>query len=140
MERYRGSNWFDDFWGITTNDIDGAFMELAKTVGEKISPTYKVSADDTNATIHIAVPGFSKSNLDVNVENNILTVRGTQGNAGELESLRYFTKPFKLQWTLLPGKYDIEGIRTAMLNGILQITLPLQKKIEAPTKKVIPIN
>jgi HSP20 family molecular chaperone IbpA len=140
MGQNRGSNWFDGWMGINDGTWDTAFEELAAQIEKKVGPTYRISTDDISTTIHIAVPGYSKTSLDVNVENNTLTVVGTQGNANELTSLKYFTKPFKLQWALASGKYDIGGIRTAMLNGILEVTLPLQKRTESSTKRVIPIH
>jgi HSP20 family protein len=83
---------------------------------------------DENVVISIALPGFSKDNLDIKVEEDMLTI------ASKEEKESYFTpKTFEKKYKL-SNKIDSEAISASFENGILSLTLP--RKEEAKKKSL----
>jgi HSP20 family protein len=92
-----------------------------------------------NIVLKAELPGICKEDIEVNVENNVLTLRGERKKEKEINEEdfyrveRYygtFTRSFTL-----PRTVDPEKIEAKYLDGVLQLTLPRaeeakQKKIE----------
>ena len=119
---------------------------------EKAELTYAPSANlaesETEVILELLVPGYSKDQIQLSVEDNILTVKSNleEENAGEVENtlaLKYshvefekkkFEKKYKLS-----DKLDQEKIHAEVNNGILKVVL--EKKKEAiPVKRQIEIG
>lgn len=80
--------------------------------------------DDNNFNLFIALPGVSKEDLDLTIENNKLTIT--------LEKEYKFVAPFvhivELQ------EYNEDSIKTNLVNGVLEISM--EKKVELKPKKL----
>ena len=136
---------------ITTIDIptlhrhaigfDRLFQELNRTFANSKTdgnyPPYNIiQTSETHYQIDIAVAGFSENDLDIELKDNLLTVRGQQEkNDDEVNywhrglATRNFTKTFPL------GEY-VE-VRSALVkNGILSIALELIVPEEQKPKKI----
>ncbi len=98
-------------------------------------PSYPVSnvkiAHDGSAIFEVAVTGFSKSEVDVYVENNLLTIEANSEKEKEDETqYKYLYKriahrDFKVQYRI-GSKMDIGGIESLMENGIISIFIPIK--------------
>ena len=91
-----------------------------------------------NLVIRVEVPGIDKDDLDVQIENGVLTLRGerhrdqdvTDENAYRVERLfGSFTRSFTLPTTVDPSR-----VGASYKDGILEIVVP--KMEEAKPKKV----
>merc|ERR1711916_259153 len=72
---------------------------------------------DDGVKISLAIPVYSKENINLNIEDQILTISSKEGN--EKES--FFTpKDFSKQYKL-SDKIDIDAIKANFENGILNI-------------------
>jgi HSP20 family protein len=79
------------------------------------------------------MPGLKRDNIEVDVENNVLTIRGekreerTEGEGGKyhLAERRYgtFTRSF-----VLPRDVDAEGIGASFEDGVLTVSIPKSEK------------
>lgn len=97
---------------------------------------------ETNESIVLTadMPGVKPEGVDVTLENNVLTVRGTV--ADEYRSAEapayeeYESGNYQRSFTL-SDEIDRDGIEARMNNGVLTLTLPKtmpsQKKIEVKT-------
>ncbi len=91
--------------------------------------------------LKVAVPGMSRKDLQLEVDNQVLTV---QGQKQRKDNSGWFTKTTTYQSThfyknfVLPEDADTDKIRAKCANGLLKITIPKIKS--AGTKKVIPVN
>jgi HSP20 family protein len=102
------------------------------------APAVDVYEDEHQVTLKIEVPGIDEKDIDVQVENNVLTVHGErkiekeekEENYRRVES-RYgsFTRTFTL-----PQTVDTESVSAAYDKGVLKIALP--KKAEAKPKQI----
>lgn len=118
----------------TINNVNEAY---AKTATQNWPPYNIVKIDDNNYTIELAVAGFGKNNLDIELANNTLVVKGGF-TVDEIDPLdnpvqylwkgiadRVFTRKFTLADT-------VEVKNAEYINGMLKIFLenvvPEEKK------------
>jgi HSP20 family protein len=83
------------------------------------------------------VPGVDEGGVDITVEKNILTIKGTvqaEVPAGyKLSYEEYGVGDYERSFTL-PNEIDRDGIQATIKDGVLKLTLPKVK--QAVTKKV----
>jgi len=102
------------------------------------APAVDVYEDEHKVTLKIEVPGIDEKDIDVQVENNILTVHGERKIEKEEKEENYrrverqygsFTRTFTL-----PQTVDTENVAATYDKGVLKIALP--KKAEAKPKQI----
>ncbi len=102
------------------------------------APPVDVYEDEHSVNVKIEVPGVDEKDIDVRIENNVLTVHGErkfekeekQENFRRLErQYGSFTRTFTL-----PTTVDAEKVAASYDKGILKIALP--KKAEAKPKQI----
>ena len=102
------------------------------------APAVDVYEDEHKVTLKIEVPGIDEKDIDVQVENNILTVHGERKIEKEEKEENYrrverqygsFTRTFTL-----PTTVDSEKVSATYDKGVLKIALP--KKAEAKPKQI----
>lgn len=128
--------WFVGADKILKN-ISNAQETYAKAAGVNWPPYNIVKNDENNYTIEMAVAGFGKHNLDIELANNTLVIKGG-ANSTELDPVdhpveyiwkgiadRFFTRRFTLADT-------VEVKNAEYINGMLKIFLenvvPEEKK------------
>jgi len=102
------------------------------------APPVDVYEDEHNVTLKIEVPGIDEKDIDVRIENNVLTVHGERKFEKEEKEENFrrveqqygsFTRTFTL-----PSTVDSEKVSANYDKGILKIALP--KKAEAKPKQI----
>src|SRR5579872_3939262 len=102
------------------------------------APAVDVYEDEHQVTLKIEVPGIDEKDIDVRVENNVLTVHGERKFEKEEKEENFrrverqygsFTRSFTL-----PTTVDAEKVSAAYDKGILKISLA--KKAEAKPKQI----
>jgi HSP20 family protein len=102
------------------------------------APPVDVYEDEHNVTLKIEVPGIDQQDIDVRIENNVLTVHGERKFEKEEKEENFrrverqygsFTRTFTL-----PTTVDAEKVSANYDKGILKIALP--KKAEAKPKQI----
>jgi HSP20 family protein len=89
-------------------------------------PAVDVVEDDQKLELHADVPGVKQEDLDIQVEKDVLTIKGErkgQRLAGTFS--RAFT---------LPKHVDVEKIAASLKDGVLTLTLP--KRPEAQPRAI----
>ena len=97
--------------------------------------------EEKSFRIELSVPGFSKEEIKIRVENNLLIVQSEKKEAQETE-LKYLSKEFgkkefERRFTL-PKQVDQDQISAVFNNGILEITVP--RKVEVVEKTPVEIE
>jgi len=101
------------------------------------TPSVDIYEDESSIVVLAEVPGISREDIEVNVKENVLTIKGekkSQRQEGETvhrceTCLGQFDRSFNL-----PATVDTENINASYTDGILRITLP--KKEEAKPKLI----
>ncbi len=99
---------FADIWGFDPFRNFSTGVEIVRT--------------DTGYTIELAVAGFKSEEVEISLEDSLLSVTGKNEK-------RSFTRTFSL-----PEEIDAERIEAKVEHGMLTLTLPLQPK--AQPKKI----
>jgi HSP20 family protein len=104
-----------------------------------------VNAREGEYAYHIDVdlPGVSKEDINVKVENNVLTISGERKTKEEVKEEDYYKSEssfgsFTRSFTL-PDNVDTENIHAENKDGVLEITVPKKEKA-LEEKKSIKIN
>lgn len=97
-------------------------------------PHNVVKTDDTNYVIEIAVAGFKKHEIAVEIEQEILTVRGSSETPNESASRQYLhrglsSRDFERSWQLAEHMV-VKGaeIKDGILTISLEYVIPEEKK------------
>ena len=115
---------------------------LGKTLREDILHFPPVNIVDKAEAYHLemSVPGFEKSDFNVKLENNILTI-STEKSDENTESTdklirkEFSYKSFKRSFTI-EEKIDDENISARYENGILKLALPKKEIAKAGAKEI----
>jgi HSP20 family protein len=112
--------------------------ETSLTTTGAFVPPVDVYEDEHGLRLKLEVPGVDEKDLDIRIENNVLTVRGErkfekeekEENFHRIER-RYgsFVRSFTL-----PNTVDSEKVSASYKNGVLE--LQLAKKAEAKPKQI----
>ena len=130
---------FDSPLFLGFDHFERTFDQLKKSGGEGYPPYNIEQISDHDLRITLAVAGFTMENLDVEVEQNQLIVRGKQSDE-EDENRTYLhrgiaARQFQRSFILADG---IEVRGASMDNGLLHIEL--ERIIPESTARKIPIG
>lgn len=105
-------------------------------------PRIDIAEDDKNLYIYAEVPGMSKNDVKVSVnEERVLSLKGEKKRGESKEELSYlrnerFFGEFERSFEL-PDNIDIEKIHAKYENGVLELVLP---KVEPAKPKEINVE
>lgn len=112
---------------------------------EESLPAMNVKETDNNFEIELAVPGFSKKDIEVSMENDMLHVsahkskeeveENDKGYTRKEFSYNEFDRKLKLPTTVNPEK----EVKATYKDGILSLRLAKSAAAKEPPKKVIEI-
>ena len=135
LTRYRPSGIFS-----VPRELD-RFMEEALGSwgrGENLHewfPVTDVSETPESLTLRLEVPGLSRDQLKISVENNTLTVRGEkkQETSSEDETFHRTERSFGAfeRWFSLPAYVDTDTVKASLQDGVLAVTLPRREEAKA---------
>ena len=116
---------FNNVYGITPQ---GFGDEESNIVTSHWMPSVDIKEDDEKFQIYADVPGVDPKDIDVSMENGILTIKGERETESKEEKEGYkrverskgsFYRRFSL-----PDSADADKINAKSQNGVLEITIP----------------
>jgi HSP20 family protein len=122
------SSWFDDFLA-------------APTFGRSAIPAVDVRETDAEYLMEVELPGLTEKDVEVKLENSLLTISSTKDEKKEEKKNGYvlrerrsahFSRSF-----VLPEGVDAEKIAAEFKNGILKLSFP---KVPAAKPKTIEVK
>ncbi|WP_424494514.1 Hsp20/alpha crystallin family protein [Salinimicrobium sp. GXAS 041] len=138
-------NWlpsvFDDMFktdwlGGTTN---------VNSIGTSI-PAVNIQETDDNFLVAVAVPGKTKEDFNIELDNDVLTISSevkkeneVSENNGKFTRKEFSYSSFKRAFSL-PDTVDGEKISAAYNNGVLEINLPKKEEAKVQAKRMIEIS
>jgi HSP20 family protein len=118
---------------------DWDFMPVIPVKGANIPPM-DISEDKDNVYVEVPLVGVKPEDVEVIVEDNVLTVRGKSEEEKEEKKKNYYRKEIKKgsfeRSVTLPTEVKADKAGAEAKNGILKITLPKLEKKKAKTVKV----
>ncbi len=126
---------FDNFFGRTP------LMPFEENVNAwELGPPADVYEDDQRLTFKIEVPGIDEKDVKVEIENNVLTVRGERKLEKDIKEENFrrkerhygaFSRSFTLPTSAVPDK-----IEANYAHGVLTIDMPKRAETKAKQIKV----
>ena len=112
------------------NEIDRFFEGFGdgNSVWGAWSPAMDVSETEDEVLVHADLPGLSKDQIKITLENNVLTIRGEKQQESDKKDKQFhrsersygsFTRSFRLPTDVETGK-----ISASYKDGVLNLTLP----------------
>jgi HSP20 family protein len=117
------------------DDVMGSMLGTA-TSTRTFDPSIDVHASDNEVVFVCDVPGIKQDDLEITLENHVLTIKGTRKFAGkenEQVMLGRAYGSFNRSYTL-PDFVDDENLTARLADGVLTIRIPKQAK--AKPKKI----
>lgn len=100
-----------------------------------------VTQDGDNFVVHASVPGVNPSDLNVTIENDVLTIRGQTSHQAEQKEGRFLVRERHTgnfhRRLRLPDTLDVDQACTNFEHGVLTIAFP---RLEARQSRQLPIN
>lgn len=133
-------------YGNALYDFDTMLNNLFGTVStsHRRSPLVDIIENENSYVIEAEVPGYSQEEIDVQVEDNVLTISAgaaaepEEGSKGGTEEKEYLVRERKntefSRSFSLPKDVNVEKIEGNYKNGILR--LELAKKAEAKPRSI----
>lgn len=146
--KWRGREW-DPFQELRELERGlGRFFDTSyELLPEKISkeatwsPSMDISEDKNQISIKADLPGVKQSDIDISVDNNILTVKGERKHEEEHKDKKHHSiERFYGSFTRslpLPAYANADKIKASYKEGVLEIHIP---KKEGPKAKQIKIE
>jgi HSP20 family protein len=122
-------------------DLDrffGDYDDESPTTASLWRPAVDIFETKDNLVMRAELPGMSRDDVKISVENNVLTLRGERKFSDEIKRENYhrveraygsFCRSFTL-----PAEVDRTGIEARFENGVLEVTMP--RREEAKPKQI----
>jgi len=123
-------------------EIDRLFEGFSRGISgfppAEVMPSMDLSETDKEIEITAELPGLEEKDIQLNLTDNVLTIRGEKKNEREQTKKDYhlvertygsFTRAVQL-----PEGVNADGIKAVMSKGVLKVTVP--KPAPAQTKKI----
>lgn len=107
------------------------------------NPAVNIVKSDVGYDLYLSIPGYSKDNVTLSVEQQVLTVQGTKEHT-EVEGEKYLYKEFthldfKRNFSL-GETLDPSSIKATFANGILNIRIAFKPEVTENQKISIQVN
>lgn len=122
------------------------FNEFPSTVSKSVRedvlhfPPVNITDNSGYYLVELLVPGYTKTDFKVKLEENILTISAENKQSENVEGSKivrreFSLKAFKRSFTL-DDKMDTDNISAKYENGLLQLTLPKKEDVKAQAKDI----
>lgn len=136
------SRRMDDMFDRLTQDFFGpGWWERPREETTGWEPVIECHVENGNLIIRVDLPGVDAKDVNISVLGNQLTIEGERKQEKKEKEIDYLYRELPygkfMRKTALPDGVDVEKIKTAYKNGVLEITMPAPKQL---VSKKIPIE
>lgn len=120
----------------------GSSMLEPLSFAERLYPAIDLRDEDDKILVEANVPGMSESDIEIDLHNNILTLKGEKKEAKEIRNADYLfvereEGAFRRD-IYLDSEVDENNVRAELRDGVLYVELS-KKEFEKTAHKKIPI-
>lgn len=128
----------DGLFSYLFNDMLPLRSSIAQQLDVDLSPRIDISETDTEYRLDAELPGVEQKDVDVRLDNNILTIKGKKESASEEKDRNYYLQERyygSFQRSIsLPSNIADDQISAKFTNGVLHIAIA--KKNKDSTKRI----
>ncbi len=116
------TDFFDAEWGFPARAFNTPFFRNATL------PAVNIKDNTTSFDLELAVPGYKKDELKVNVEGDLLTISSEKQKESEAEKNGYTRREFSYRSFQrsfqLPANVDADNVKANFVDGVLKLSIP----------------
>lgn len=132
-KRKRNLDFFNDFLNSLENERGSDMLSDFK-------PAVNTREGKDAYHVDVDLPGVKKEDINISVEDNTLTLSGKRETKKEVKEEDYYRVEssygkFQRSFTL-PENVDVENIRAASEDGVLEVVIPKLQVIKNSAKKI----
>ncbi|MBK3745097.1 Hsp20/alpha crystallin family protein [Paraburkholderia aspalathi] len=105
-----------------------------------IVPSIDVSETETEYKITVELPGLDEKDVDINLSNHTLTIKGEKSEVKEDKGKGYHVSERKYgsfqRIVKLPDGVDIDNISAKFSKGVLTVTMPKTAEAQQAVRKI----
>ena len=144
MRPFARDEWITPFDRLFDDMLNNMFPTFSQDLGDDFFvkgsyPKVNVVSQEDSVMIEAAVPGLNKSDVNVEVRDGVLTIRGESNQHGDIQNDQYVKREIKrsaFQRSFRLGEnLDESKIEGAYDNGILTLTIP--KLTPTPSEQTV---
>ena len=135
------SKYFDDDWNSLFDWTNRNYSNTATTL-----PSVNVKENDNEYIVEMAAPGMKKNDFQIEVNNNVLTIKSEMKNEheekdGDTYTRREFSyQSFQRSFNLNHEVVDDAKIKATYKDGILSVSLPKKEEAKPKPARTIKIS
>jgi len=119
------------------------FRGLGARVADWLNPPAEASEGEKSYAINMELPGVDEKDIELTVEDGVVTVRGEKKTSSEKSGDTWFFSErqygaFRRSFRL-PADADEKGVTAEMKDGVLRIVAPKSAPSAAPKAKRVEI-
>ena len=135
-------------WGVgeLQNQINRLFQDWDDTDSSGATagwrPTVDIQEFDSHFQLYVDVPGVNPSDVDITLDNGVLTISGERDRPSVPEGEQMINRrserghgQFHRRF-ILPDTVDADNVKASGGNGVLEISIPKQAKAQPRRIKV----
>jgi HSP20 family protein len=135
FEKLSGSEKIEE-----TENLEPNVPKVEEAPQEEGQLAVDVFQTDNEIVIQSTIAGVKSSDLDIMIQNDMVSIRGERKKDEEVDPSNYFYQecywgPFSRS-VVLPEEIKTDGVKAELKNGVLTLRLPKIQKIEATKIKV----
>jgi len=134
-------NYNAPVWSNLFNDL---LDETPWTPARTTSPATNIIRKEDAYVLEMAVPGFDKKDINVKVEDGVLTISSKKEEKNEENSKHYSRREFSFasfsRSFTLTDEIDAEKIHASYENGVLNVQLPIKEEQKVAKVKEIAVS
>lgn len=117
------------------------FIEKSPTISQTdFVPTVNTREGEHAYHVEVDLPGMKKEDINVDVNDNIVTISGERKTKDEVKEEEYYKiestyGKFERSFTL-PENVDVENIHAESQDGVLEVIIPKLKKVDKEPKRI----
>lgn len=121
-------------------DFDKFFERAPFARMEGFAPAMDVYEKGSDMVVEMPIAGFDEKNIDISIEDNVLTVKGKTEKKSEVDDKDYYQK--EVRYGSFQNSYafpcEVEGDKAAAeyKKGVLKLTVPKKQPKEKKKKSV----
>ena len=116
------------------------FFEDMPAAGRSFVPALDVYQNADNVYVETPLPGIDPQNVNISVENDVLTIEGSSERKSEVDEKNYYRQEVRSgsfhRAVALPASVSGEKASAEYKDGILKITIPKEEKAKPRQIKI----
>ncbi|MDX6444901.1 MAG: hypothetical protein QOH71_1975 [Blastocatellia bacterium] len=138
MDRMFGEYGLGRGWLAPT--IEGGLDRLTALGGARFSPQIEVFERDNNLVIRADLPGMSKDDIDIDVGNDAVVIRGERKSERKEEAEGYYRseRSYGSFYRRIPLPEGVSADKAVadFRNGVLEVSIPAGQRVEEKRRQL----